>query len=166
MAEDASTNAATADGDAGAQDTAQNSAQTRTFSQEDFDREVGRRLKAQRDQFAGYDEYKQAAERLAEIEKAGQTELELVTSERDDLKGRFSGLSAENQRLRVAITKGLPADLIDRLRGETEEEMLADADKLLSLVTPARPQTGFDGGARRSAETSSIDDVIRGMAGR
>lgn len=37
-------------------------------------------------------------------------------------------------RLRVASKKGLPADLTDRLRGETEQELEADADKLLAFV--------------------------------
>src|SRR5687768_5048933 len=34
-------------------------------------------------------------------------------------------------RYRVASVKGLPAELVDRLRGGSEEELLADADALL-----------------------------------
>ncbi|WP_032376776.1 hypothetical protein [Rhodococcoides fascians] len=39
-------------------------------------------------------------------------------------------LSLENGRLRAALTEGLPVDWADRVRGETDEEMLADAKKI------------------------------------
>ena len=43
-------------------------------------------------------------------------------------------LEQENLRLKVAIEKGLPADLIGRLQGDTAEALAADADTLLSLI--------------------------------
>lgn len=126
---------------------------------------VAQRLQRQKEQFKGHDEYKQAAERLAEIEKAGQTELELVTGERDELKSGLSQLGSENLRLRVALEKSIPADLIDRLRGETKEELEADADKLLEMVAPA--PSSFDGGARRSAPAGAdMNRLLRAAAGR
>ncbi|OZC80559.1 hypothetical protein CH274_15425 [Rhodococcus sp. 06-418-5] len=39
-------------------------------------------------------------------------------------------LTLENGRLRAALTEGLPVDWADRVRGETDEEMLADAKKI------------------------------------
>lgn len=44
---------------------------------------------------------------------------------------------AERMRLTVATSKGLPPELAARLRGETQEELEADADSLLALMKPA-----------------------------
>jgi hypothetical protein len=130
-------------------------------SQEDLDKLIGRRIYEERAKFANYDELKAAADELAEIRKAGETDLERVTGERDTFKTSADTLTAENARLKVALEKKLPADLIDRLRGNTVEELSADADKLLELVKPAVPPVpGFDGGARTPAPTPGIDDQI------
>ena len=72
-------------------------------------------------------------------------------------------------RLRVASRKGLPADLVDRLRGETEQELEADAEKLLEFikepqgpgVPPKRP-----GGAPKVLDLSSMTpEDVRKNAG-
>lgn len=44
----------------------------------------------------------------------------------------------ENMRLRVAMEKGLPSDLVDRLQGNTLEDISADAEKLLPLIAPEK----------------------------
>ena len=66
----------------------------------------------------------QKAERDAQqtVGRVGELETENGT-----LKSTNSDLTAENLRLRVAITEGIPATWVDRLRGATEEEMRADA---------------------------------------
>jgi hypothetical protein len=73
------------------------------------------------DKAAKYDEYVQSQkseqERMAEALASAQ-------QERDTLKG-------EMLRFKVAQSKNLPPSLVDRLRGDTEEEMAADADALL-----------------------------------
>jgi hypothetical protein len=38
-------------------------------------------------------------------------------------------------RYRVALAKGLPANLAERLQGTTQEELEADADELAGMVT-------------------------------
>lgn len=91
------------------------------------------------------------AEKARELEEANATELEKATSQRDTFKTEAETKAAENLRLRVALDKQIPADLIDRLRGDTQEELEADADKLLSLVKTEAPAPDFDGGARQPA---------------
>lgn len=55
---------------------------------------------------------------------------------------RLKELEPENLRLRVGYELGLPIHLADRLQGDTREEMIEDAEKLLELVAPAkRPAT-------------------------
>ena len=42
----------------------------------------------------------------------------------------------ENLRLRVAHEKGIPAAMVDRLKGETLEDIQADAEALIPLLVP------------------------------
>lgn len=62
-------------------------------------------------------------------------------------------LRQENLRLRVGMQKQLPAELVDRLRGDDLDEMLEDADRLIALVKPTapqRPQGRGDGGTGKA----------------
>ena len=137
----------------------------RTFTQADLDRVVQDRLAREQQKFQDYDDLKAKAERLAEIESAQQTDLERVTVERDELKNQLTPLQTENLRLRVAAEKKLPAELVDRLKGGTKEEMESDADELLKLVgAPVPPD--FGGGPREPAPAGDMDTLIRRAAGR
>jgi chromosome segregation ATPase len=76
---------------------------------------------------------------LAELEKArGGTE---------ETSTRLSDLERENARLKVALDKGVPKDLVSRLVGNTEEELAADAETLLTLLGQA-PKGNNDPGVR------------------
>lgn len=54
---------------------------------------------------------------------------------------KVTALEAENLRLRVAVKHGLPENLAKRLTGNTEEELLADAEELLDLMGGKKPPT-------------------------
>ncbi len=76
----------------------------------------------------------------------------------DEKDSRIKALEAENLRIRIGASHGLPDTLIDRLKGDTEEEILADAEKLLELVAPAkRPPT-----VRPSERTRSTTETVAG----
>lgn len=90
------------------------------------------------------------AQKARDLEEANKSELDKATSQRDVLKSERDEKAAENLRLRVALEKKLPSELIDRLQGNSKEEIEADADELLKLVKPA-DATDFDGGARTAA---------------
>lgn len=49
--------------------------------------------------------------------------------------------SQEALKLRVALEKGVPASMADRLIGSTREELEADAAVVLATMTAAAPQT-------------------------
>jgi hypothetical protein len=124
----------------------------KTFTQDQVNALIAREKGQIQRQFADYDDLKSKAAKLDEIETANQTELQKLTTRLDRLKGELDPLKGENLRLRVAMDKKLPAELVDRLRGGTEDELKADADKLLELVKPATEPppnaTDFDGGVR------------------
>jgi hypothetical protein len=101
------------------------------------------------------------AAKLKEYEDRDKTDQERLAEERDTLKAKVTPLELENLRLRVAVEKKLPGELIDRLRGEDREEIEADADKLLQLVAKTNGSRGSDtdqgargnGGARQVTES-------------
>ena len=66
----------------------------------------------------------------------------------------------ERLRLKVAGAKGIPTEFADRIKGTTEEEMIADADKVKALLKPAEgpgvPSTTNGGGTATLKDISSM----------
>lgn len=107
----------------------------------------------------------EAARRLAELEEAQKTEQQKLAERAEAAASRTAELERQNLHLRTALEKGLPLELVDRLRGDTPEEVAADADTLLALVTPAdrEPNSpGFDGGARQATPLNG-DPLLRSV---
>ena len=163
MADDTSTADATTD-DANTDD--KSGDDSKTFNQQQVNDLIAREKGKIQSRYGDYDDLKQAAQKLAEMEAENQTEAQRLSGERDKFKGEAESKSAENLRLRVALAKSVPADLIDRLRGSTQEELEADADKLLSLVKTETPPPDFDGGTRETVKSDDMNSLIRRAAGR
>lgn len=95
------------------------------------------------DRFKTINEEKKALEQqLADITKKQKEADETALKDQNKYKELYeqkekelNETKKETMRLKVAARKGLPAELIDRLKGETEGELEADADKLLEFVT-------------------------------
>lgn len=108
------------------------------------------------------------AERKAkEFEDRDLTEQQKLEKRAAEAEGKLTPLEQENARLRVALKKGLTGDkaaLAERLRGSTEEELMADADELLKLAGGGG-RSGFDGGSRQAAPANDMDTLIRQRAG-
>lgn len=54
----------------------------------------------------------------------------------DEKDQHIGTLEAQVLRLDVALDLGLPRQIADRLKGNTREEMLADAEELVKLLNP------------------------------
>lgn len=142
----------------------------KTFTQRDVDRIISRRfgkLGAEGD----VDEIVRKAREFDAIQEAGKTEVELVTEQRDGLQSKLANLEPENLRLRVALEKKLPAELVDRLRGGSREELESDAEALLKMFSGGEggeEELDFDGGprGRSAAGRGGMDGLIRQQAGR
>lgn len=74
---------------------------------------------------------------IDQIEAAKLSDLEKAQKTAADATATATKAQVEAARLRVAMAKGIPVALVDRLRGNTEEEIAADADELLRVVTPS-----------------------------
>ena len=81
------------------------------------------------------------------------TQAEARAANAGDLEQRNAALEAEALKLRVGYELGLPITLATRLQGATREEMIADAEALVEIVspkgapTPARPVETLKPGA-------------------
>lgn len=97
------------------------------------------------------DELKTKAEAAA---RQGETNEQKLARENAELKaavdaatkGDGSDMAKENLRLTVALEKGLNAAQLKRLIGNTKEELLADADELLSSFGSKGDSTEGEGG--------------------
>ena len=115
-------------------------------TQDEVDRIISERLSRQKESFekqlADYDQLKTAKADLEsqvgtlqstiEQSKAGQEDY---TKQISDLTSKVAGYETANLRTRIALQNGLPYDLADRLVGEDEESIKADAERLSSFVT-------------------------------
>lgn len=101
---------------------------------------------------------KRAAEAEAKIkaaEVAQLSDIERAQREASEAAAELAAIRAENLRNRVALSKGVPADLVEFLTGDTEEDIAAKADTLLArLNAPTSPKPdpsqGAKGGERRT----------------
>ncbi len=107
---------------------------------------------------------KALAAKVKKFEDRDKTDQERTSEELSSIRSDLADATAKNRRLKVALDKKLPAELIDRLKGDTLEELEADAETLLGLVKPASV-TDFDQGGRITPREPSLDEQIKAAEG-
>lgn len=109
-------------------------------------------LKAERQARAAAEKaQRELAAELKKLQDKDLSEQERLQRDAAAAAQRADQAEAEAARLRVAITVGLPADLVDRLRGNTPEELEADAKFLKEKFgTPAPAGDPAQSGPGRS----------------
>lgn len=117
-------------------------------------------------------EAQEAKAKAAEYEDRDKSELEKITGKLSKAEERAQAAENSLLRFQVAAEKQLPRELIPRLRGNTEEELAADADELLNLVKSRNDneRPDFDGGAREPAPEPKTpeeqhDEAVLGLLG-
>lgn len=128
---------------------------------------VARALRAERATAAA--EKKRADDLAAEVQK--YKDRDLSTQERLEARAaRAEQDSAAHAvrllRYEVAAAKGLPLRHAHRIQGATKVEMEADAAELVASLVVERERPDFDGGARRPARPTDMNQLIRRAAGR
>jgi hypothetical protein len=111
---------------------------------------------------------------LTKRETAELTELERFKRENEELRTGKSTSELEATRYRVALEKGIPADLAARLQGASYDEIAADADTLASLIPangkPPVPRADLSQGAKQQHAAPSPADAfaetLRKLTGR
>lgn len=121
----------------------------KSFTQEQVDQIVEKRLAKERSKYKDYDELKTKAMKLDEMENAGKSELDKLKESNAALRKQIDDAAAEKQHAEwvseVAKDKDVPAEL---LRGSTRDELEAHAELLHKALNPSskapqvRNQTG------------------------
>ena len=99
--------------------------------------------------------------KLKAFEDSKLTELELAKKQADESAAELARLRSENVRNKVALDKGVPADLVEFLTGDTEGDIAAKADLLLArLNTPGTPKPDPSQGAKGDANALNGDPLL------
>lgn len=157
----------------------------RLFTQEEVNALVGSTRIQERDkaqqrvttEYGDLDTLVAKAKRFDDLEAASLSETEKLKREVEAAKLREAEAARKvadaeraTLRLKVGQLKGLPTLLAERLQGDTEDEMAADADRLLAEIgQTAKPKppnldaaagAGGGAGSRRAALTLEQEEAL------
>src|SRR5690606_6239240 len=97
--------------------------------------------------------------KLDEIEKASLSELEKAQREAQEAQAQLAEVTRQSTVNKVALEKGVPADLVEFLTGDNEEAIAAKADLLLArLNAPKTPKPDPSQGAGTGEGKASAAD--------
>lgn len=131
-------------------------------TQEDFNERIKERLERERakavkeaaEKYANYDEYKQKAADFDKKESAWADQIkakdETIKAKDDEIASLTANVKVakmEATKMRVATENGIPLQLADRLSGDDEEAIAADAQKMAQYIkkTNAAPFGAAEG---------------------
>lgn len=102
--------------------------------------------------------------KLKQIEDSQLGDLERAQKEASEAKGELARITKENVRNKVALAKSVPADLLDFLTGDTEDEIAAKADVLMArLNAPTTPRPDPSQGPSGSALALNGDPLLNDL---
>lgn len=154
---DATTNTAEA-GEQAQESNGEVSGFTPISSQEDLDRIIQKRLDRERSKFSDYDDLKEAAGKVAGLEASNA-----------DLTAKVQGYESRDARAdlvsKVAKDKGVSADLLARMAGESEDDLSAAADVIKEQLKVTGPVVPTAGEAPDKKPTSPELEAARSLFG-
>lgn len=106
------------------------------------------------------------AKRLQDYEDRDKTEAQKLAERAEQAERELSALRVESLRARVALNKGVPADLVEFLTGTDEESLNDQAERLLSRLAPSappRPSGDIDQGTRTTPHALNGDPLLEGL---
>jgi len=92
---------------------------------------------------------------LDEIKKSQMSEVDRVKAENAELAKAVNTMKVERLQLAVAKAAGLDPDLAELITGESEEEMLAKAEKLAAKT-----------GGKSTQDTNTASNMFAGVRGK
>lgn len=104
--------------------------------------------------------------RLKEVDDAKLSEIEKAQRDAAEAAQELATLRRDTLRQKVALETGLPAKWVARLRGDSEEELAADAASILAdLNKPRTPAPDASQGPRTNA-LSEDDQLYESIYGK
>ena len=104
-------------------------------TQEEFDTAISARLERERSKYADYEDLKQQVTTLT-TERDTANYLSPEEAAKKDAK--IKGYETDSVKTRIAREKGIPAEMASRPTGETEEEIMQDADTLAQIFKASK----------------------------
>lgn len=109
-------------------------------TQDEFDTAIQARLERERKKFDGYETYKDKAAKYDAIAgKDYEGQIKKLTDDLGAMTTRATSAEGALLRTRIAREFHIPDDLADRLTGEDEAALRADAELLAKFTTTHRP---------------------------
>jgi hypothetical protein len=118
-----------------------------TFSQDDVDRIVGERLARERQKFQDYDDLRERAAKLDELEQAQKSELERAQETAQQATARAE---AAEQRAATALRRSA-------IVAAAQQEGAVDPDAVLALIDTSQLTIGDDD------RVSGAEEAVRGL---
>lgn len=99
---------------------------------------------------------------LASLRDRTKKAEEKVSQTAEEKDKEIESLKSQILRTQVGAKTGLPDQIVERLKGDTEEELLADAEQFLEFMSPKRPlqqkpKEALRGGGRPADEPDETD---------
>lgn len=140
----------------------ENTAQAgKTFTQDELNSIVGKRLAEEKARFADYDSLKEKAAKYDEAMEASKSDSEKLAealarakSLEDELKGMKQEAKIRGMREKVAAEKKIPVNL---LTANTEEECIEQANALLEFAKPQYPKVKDGGEVPKTTSGTTAD---------
>lgn len=153
----------------------QTTEEVKTFTQEELEAVIGKRLAAERKKYADYDQLKAAAGKLSEIEKSQLSEVERAQADANEWKTKYEEAVASVRKAEVtaavaaANTTSLSTEYLVRILDVTDPAEAADAvnaflaDNPSLRKGPEKPQVPASPGASKTGKadidpTASVED--------
>ena len=135
-------------------------------SQEALDAIVKERVARERRKYADYDELKAKAEQYDKAAEADKSELEKATARAERAEARARAYEAERARAEavaeVARETGVDPDVLALTRGDTAEELAANAERISASMGRRRAYPDAqDKGTRPGGSGMSAEDILK-----
>ena len=128
-------------------------------SQEELDRIIQKRLERERSRYADYDDVKARAERAAELESVAE-----------DLRKRVEAFESREARSvlvrKVASDNGVDHELLSEMRGDSEEELTAQAKRLAERLKPVAPVIPGQAKSPENAPRDESHEFMKRLLGK
>ena len=108
-----------------------------------------------------YDELKTKSETLAKQVAS----LNTITEEKEALAKQVTALEKKELKTRIALEHKLPLELADRLTGETEEELKADAQSLSGFMSQKTvlPLASTEPNLEKDSKEEAYKSVVKNL---
>ena len=144
-------------------------------TQEELDQIIEGRLARQKEalekQFADYDQLKTRNEELEKEVGTLQTtinesneKVETFNTTISDLNAKIAGYETANLRTKIALKNGLPLDLADRLVGDDEESLNADAQRFAGFVKAKAPIPPLGSTEKGAGKENPLRTMLKNMS--